>query len=217
MSTIGVFIDLKKAFDTINHNILLEKLDHYGIRGITNQWLKSYLTNRQQYVRYNETDSSLSKIICGVPRGSILGPILFILYINNLCNVSDILKFVLFADDTNLFRSGTDIELLCESINNELIKINSWFKSNKLSLNISKTNFIVFTNSSQIEKFIDINIDANVIERVYETKFLGVIIDNKLNWKSHITQVRNKLNKCISVIYKASQLVCYTVRFIYHT
>ena len=102
-----------------------------------------------------------------------------------------------------MFASGSDIELLCKNINDELIKINLWFKLNKLSLNISKRNFIVFTNRSLIGKCIDINIDGNV----YETKFLGVIIDYKLNWKSHITQVRNKLNRCVSVIYKASQLL----------
>ena len=109
-STIGVFIDLKKAFDTVNHSILIKKMEHYGIRGIASEWLHSYITNRQQYVSYNETDSNLLNIVCGVPQGSILGPILFILYINDLCSVSEVLKFVLFADDTNLFVSGSNIQ-----------------------------------------------------------------------------------------------------------
>ena len=112
--------------------------------------------------------------------------------------MSEVLKYVFFA-------SGSDIDLLCENMNNELAKVNLWFKLNKVSLNISKINFIIFT--TLIGKCIDINIDGKVIERVYETKFLGVIIDHKLNWKSHIAQVRSKLNKCISVIYKTSILL----------
>ena len=103
ISTIGIFIDLKKAFDTINHEILLKKLDFYGIRGIVNDWLCSYLSNRKQFVMLDNTESSLLNVICGVPQGSILGPKLFILYINDIVQVSDILKLIIFADDTNAF------------------------------------------------------------------------------------------------------------------
>ena len=202
-STIGVFIDLKKAFDTIDHDILLHKLEHYGIRGIAHKWINSYIKNRQQFVNFNDTNSDLLDIVCGVPQGSILGPILFIIYINDLCNVSDLLKFVLFADDTNLFASGTDIKQLCVEINKELSKINVWFNVNKLSLNISKTNFILFKNKNVVNDDLDININGKAINRVFETKFLGVIIDHKLNWKQHIAHVKNKLNKCLGIIYKA--------------
>ena len=109
-STVGVFIDLKKAFDTVDHGILIEKLYHYGIRGIANKWIGSYLMNRYQYVNINGTNSDYMNVLCGVPHGSILGPILFILYINDMCNVSTLLKPILFADDTNLFYSGKDIK-----------------------------------------------------------------------------------------------------------
>ena len=105
-SSIGVFIDLKKAFDTVNHDLLIDKLEYYGIRGITQEWLKSYLKDRKQFVQIDECASTLLSVTCGVPQGSILGPKLFILYINGICNASTILKFILFADDTNAFYSG---------------------------------------------------------------------------------------------------------------
>ena len=99
-------IRLKKAFDTIDTNLLCKKLEHLGVRDIVNDWLKSYLNNRKQYVEINKVRSDSSKVVCGVPQGSLLGPVLFILYINDICNISKLLNMILFADDTNLFRSG---------------------------------------------------------------------------------------------------------------
>ena len=115
-ATVGVFIHLKKAFDTVDHSILIEKLYHYGIRGTANKWSCSYLMNRYQYVTINGTNSDFMNVLCGVPQGSILGPILLILYINYMCNVSTLLKPILFADDTNLFYSGKDIDELCSLV-----------------------------------------------------------------------------------------------------
>ena len=109
---IGVFIDLKKAFDTVDHRILIKKLEHYGVRGAASDWLKSYLSNRKQFVNIDGCSSELLDVICGVPQGSILGPTLFILYINDICNVSNLVKFILFADDTNVFC----VDLFCESL-----------------------------------------------------------------------------------------------------
>ena len=147
-STVGVFIDLKKAFDTVDHGILTEKLYHYGIRGIANKWMCSYLMNRYQYVNINGTDSDYMNMLCGVPQGSILGSILFILYMNDMCNVFTLLKPILLADDTTLFCSGRDIKELCTVVSIELDKLCKWFQVNILSLNTSKTNFMVFTNKS---------------------------------------------------------------------
>ena len=104
-SSIGIFLDLSKAFDTIDHNILLYKMDYYGFRGIVYEWFKNYLSNRKQYVNVNCSRSYLQNIICGVPQGSILGPLLFILYVNDITNTSDVLDFILFADDTTIVYS----------------------------------------------------------------------------------------------------------------
>ena len=130
---IGVFIDLKKAFDTVDHGILINKLEHYGVRGAASDWLKSYLSNRKQFVNIDGCSSELLDVSCGVPQGSILGPTLFILYINDICNVSNLVKFILFADDTNVFCAGDNkLELEC-MLNRELAKLCTWFAVNKLS------------------------------------------------------------------------------------
>lgn len=121
LSTIGIFIDLRKAFDTIDHRILLKKLEYIGVRGMVLKWVESYLSNRKQYVDFN--NSLLKEVVCGVPQGSILGPKLFILYINDICNVSDILRFALFADDTNIFSSHNDITILFDRVNEELLRL----------------------------------------------------------------------------------------------
>ena len=206
--SIGVFIDLSKAFDTINHEILCRKLDFYGVRGIANSWLKDYLTNRKQCVYFNDVYSDLRDVCHGVPQGSILGPLLFILYINDMRNCSNIFEFILFADDTNLFASGNDISLLINIVNNELIKLCVWFQVNKLSLNVNKTNYMLFGRKGRtvIDNF-HININDVKIERVKSFKFLGVFIDEDLNWKSHTCQISAKICKNIGVINRIRYLV----------
>lgn len=204
--TIGVYIDLKKAFDTIDHGLLIKKLEFYGIRGIASNWLYTYLNKRQQYVQFDNKASSLLEIKCGVPQGSVLGPQLFILYINDICNVSKIVHFILFADDTNLFVNGDNIDELCLILNRELDKLNTWFIINKLSLNVSKTNYMIFSYKA-ISNNICIKFNCSSIERVRVTKFLGIWIDDKLNWKEHITRIKNKLSKSIAIMHKSKHLL----------
>ena len=152
-NTVGVFIDLKKAFDTVDHNILAKKLEHYGIRGLAKDWVCSYLENRRQYVCTNDSNSECLDVKCGVPQGSILGPALFILYVIDMCNVSKSLKYILFADDTNLFYAGKDLNEVCELVSRELNILHMWFQVNKLSLNVAKTNFMIFGNKRYEENY----------------------------------------------------------------
>ena len=185
---ISIFIDLKKAFDTIDHNILLDKLRNYGIRGIALQWIQSYHSNRSQFVTCNNTRSNFMDILCGVPQGSILGPLLFIIYINDIVNVSEKLKFILFADDTNVFFSSENKVNLKHDIEIELKKLVTWLEINKLTMNVSKTNYMIFRMGNIID--FELSIKNEKLTRLKSIKFLGLYFDDELNWKAHIDYVQ---------------------------
>ena len=203
--TVGVFIDLAKAFDTVDHRILLAKLQHYGIRGSVHRWFQSYLSNREQYVTIDNHSSAMAEITCGVPQGSVLGPILFLLFINDLNYVSKLLRIIMFADDTNLFLTGKSLTQIEKDLNDELIIVTEWFKANLLSLNLSKTSYIIFGNKTHQD--INICMHGFSLSRQYETKFLGVIITAKLKWTKHIDVVLSKISKCLGIISKTRHLL----------
>ena len=206
--TVGVFIDLSKAFDTIDHEILLHKLKHYGVNGNILKWFSNYLSNRKQYIQYdkiNKTNCLNTK--CGVPQGSILGPLLFLLYINDLYQASNIIKPIMFADDTNFFYSHRNIKSLFNIMNNELNHVNAWFKANKLSLNNKKTEYTFFHKLSRKDNIPlllpTLTINNISIKRSNQIKFLGIVIDENITWNDQIDIVKRKVSKCIGVLYKA--------------
>ena len=184
----------------------VKKLHFYGLRGVAQEWIQSYLENRKQFVSFNNCRSEILNVSCGVPQGSILGPKLFILYINDICKVSQVFKYILFADDTNLLCCDKDLNKLIRMINGGLEQLETWFSVNRLSLNISKKNYMIFGNR-RITADICVRINKEKINRVNSTTFLGVVIDCKLNWKSHILSVRSKLSKCCGIMYRASSLI----------
>ena len=201
-SSYCIFLDFAKAFDTVNHEILIEKLKHFGVRDNAHLWFKSYLSNRTQFTQIGDKLSDVAHIKHGVPQGSILGPLLFLIYINDIIESSSILKFFLFADDTTVFytdKTNTNTE---KTLNTELAKVSNWLAANKLSLNVAKSTFMHFHYGKQPKPELSINIDNINVEEKNTVKYLGTLIDNKLTWKPHIQHIKTKLSRAIGLISK---------------
>jgi hypothetical protein len=208
---LAIFIDLSKAFDTINHQILLYKLQYYGIKGSALKLLESYLSNRKQYISLDSVNSSPLNITTGVPQGSILGPLLFIIYVNDLPFASKIFHPVIYADDSTLSASLNTFDIPGQErdayINQELKKISLWFKLNKLSINSSKTKAMLFHTPRKKVVYPNLFIDESNVEFVNDFNYLGIILDKHLTWKAHIAKVNLKLSKVIGIMCRLKNLL----------
>ena len=197
----NIYIDLSKAFDTLNHSILLEKLQYYDVTGTSLSLLDNYLSDRCQYVKYNGHRSNTLPITTGVPQGSVLGPLLFLIYINELPMVSDVFNRWMYADDTTLY-CNIDQNVSEEVINNELSKVSQWLVANKLSINVTKTKYMVFHLDKKVVTYPDLQLNGNKIERVTQFNFLGLILQSNLSWNKHVIHISLKVSKTIGILYR---------------
>ena len=218
---IGIFIDIKKkAFDTVNHEILLTKLEHYGFRGHSLQLLQSYVSDRKQYTRINGVTSTVQSLNYGVPQGSVLGPLLFLLYVNDIQYCIDKNKIKLFADDTGIFQFNRNLNELRNEASRNLSKIYDWFSFNRLALSLEKSHFLIFHSK---RKKIDDNIEKlqfgnNSIPRAYSTKYIGMTIDENLSWDLHINGILKSLYRYYSLFYHMRHFVNHQlIRTIYYS
>ncbi len=206
LHTLGIFVDYSRAFDTVSHSILLKKLSTYGIRGNMLKLLTSYLSNRKQYVSYGGRSSTLLDITIGVPQGSVLGPLLFIIFVNDIVNVSHLAKFVLFADDLNLFLSHQNRDILYEQANEILGKLMNYCKANMLIINFEKCCYIEFKPDINSDvKFLGINDEE--FEKVEECKFLGVRINQDMSWNDQLQNVIGQVAKACGSMYTIRTVV----------
>lgn len=214
-----VFLDLKKAFDTVDHVILLSKLSNYGIHENAYHWFESYLENRIQRCSVNGSLSKSCSLKCGVPQGTILGPLLFLLYINDLPNCLSNCQPRMYADDTHLTYAGDNTDNIQSCLNHDLANVNNWLTANKLTLNMTKTEFMLIGSRQRLNTLKDSPrpaISGAPISQVATTKSLGVLIDDKLNWSSHVNKLTKKIASGIGAIKRVRHLVPQTsLHFIY--
>ena len=202
-----VFIDLKKAFDTIDHEIILRKMSYFGADQETITWFQSYLSNRTQRCNVSGGLSTPRTITCGVPQGSILGPLLFLMYINDLPNCLREASLRMFADDTNITLTAKTLTELKLALTSELSNLNCWLRANRLSLNVAKTELMIIGSRQRLNTQcdeVDIRIDDEMIKRVDRTKSLGLTIDDRLSWSNHVDEICRKVSSAIGALKRNS-------------
>ena len=204
--TLLLFLDFSKAFDTVNHTILIKKLEHYGIRGLAKEWFISYLHNRKQFTSIGNTNSEELPISCGVPQGSVISPLLFLiflLYINDFKNCTISLDLHFFADDSNLFFSHKNLAQLEMIINVELAHVQTWLSTNKLSLNIDKSNYVLFhPPQKKVNISIKLNVNDTSLKEKPCIKYLEIMLDSNLNWKTYVNYISTKIKRSIGILSK---------------
>ena len=204
----GIFVDLQKAFDTVDHHILLKKLEHYGIRGTANDWFRSYLTGRKQYVSITGHDSEIRLNEVGVPQGSVLGPLLFLIYINDLHKAIKYCTTRHFADDTNLLLKGKNLKQMKKHLNYDLDQLCDWLKANKIALNCDKTEMIIFRHpNKKINYDLKVKVNGKKLRLSSNVKYLGVYLDEHLNWSYHVDALAAKLTRASGMLAKIRHYV----------
>lgn len=211
MITAGIFIDLKKAFDTVDHDILIDKLEAINVKGNALNWFRSYLTMRQQYVTLNNGSSTKLEVQCGVPQGSVLGPLLFLIYINDIqrCQLHGKLK--LFADDTNIFYESESTENIFAMMQEDVNILTKWLRKNKLTLNIKKTKYMLIYKT-KIQHNRELKINEIDIEETNAITYLGITINNTLTWENHIENIKRKINPITGILKKLQGITSESIR-----
>lgn len=211
---IGVFVDLRKAFDVVNHDVLLNKLEGMGFRGTALSLIASYLLNRRQYVYVNDEESDVLTCDCGVPQGSVLAPLLYSLFVLSLRVAELDSQYYTFADDTVLLYSDKNYNTLVNRVNSDLTKYSQWLLQNNLKINLDKTKYILFKQKNKkINQVINICLNGVNLENVNQIKYLGLILDQNINWNAHIDHLRSKIIPFIGAFYKCKNFLSNTSKY----